>query len=311
MSYKWSFIALVSLLLLGVGFDFAFNAYLQTTVLLLLINCIAALSLNLINGVTGQFSLGHAGFMALGAYTSAYVSTQLSSLPALLVISLTTILGGLVAAGAGFLVGQPSLRLKGDYLAIVTLGFGEIIRVAFLNMDFVGGPRGFSGFPSLGEFLTTYGFVTLWLVITFMIMQRVLYSPLGRKLLSVREDEIAAENMGVNTTSTKVISFMISSFFAGVAGALFAHVNQYISPSNFTFLLSVNVVIMVVLGGLGSFVGSLIAAALITVLPEFLRPLQNYTGIDLRMVIYSLILILMMLLKPQGLLGDRNVKLNS
>lgn len=311
MSYKWSLIALISLLLLGVGFDFIFNAYLQTTILLLLINCIAALSLNLINGVTGQFSLGHAGFMALGAYTSAYVSTQLNSLPVLLTITLTTILGGLVAAMAGFLVGQPSLRLKGDYLAIVTLGFGEIIRVAFLNMDFVGGPRGFSGFPALGEFLTSYGFVAIWLVITFMVMQRVLHSPLGRKLLSVREDEIAAENMGVNTTSTKVISFMISSFFAGVAGALFAHVNQYISPSNFAFLLSVNVVIMVVLGGLGSFVGSLIAAALITVLPEFLRPLQNYTGIDLRMVIYSLILIFMMLLKPQGLLGDRNVKLNS
>lgn len=309
MSYKWSAIFLIIILSLGFAFNQLFNAYLQTTILLLLVNCIAALSLNLINGVTGQFSLGHAGFMALGAYTAAVVSMQLQYIPTLLAVTIATITGGLVAAAAGFLVGQPSLRLKGDYLAIVTLGFGEIIRVALLNIEYVGGPRGLSGIPSAGGFFASYSFVSIWLVISFVFMHRVLYSPLGRKLLSVREDEIAAENMGVNTTSTKVMSFMISSFFAGIAGALFAHVNQYISPSNFTFLISVNVVIMVVLGGLGSFTGSLIAATFLTILPEFLRPLQNWTGVDLRMVIYSVILILIMLIRPQGLLGDRNVKL--
>lgn len=311
MSYKWSLIFLVVLLVLGAAFDFLFNPYLQTTVLLLLVNSIAALSLNLINGVTGQFSLGHAGFMALGAYTSSYLSMQLLNWPPLIALTLTTIAGGLMAAGAGYLVGQPSLRLKGDYLAIVTLGFGEIIRVALLNMDFVGGPRGMSGIPGFGEFMTSYSVLALWVVFTAVVMHRILYSPMGRKLLSVREDEIAAESMGVNTTSTKVVSFMISSFFAGVSGALLAHVNQFISPSNFTFLLSVNVVIMVVLGGLGSFTGSFIAAIFLTVLPEFLRSLQSYTGVDLRMVIYSAILILIMLLRPKGLLGDRNVKLNT
>lgn len=297
-------------ILLGLIFNFAVNGYVQLTLLLLLINCIVALSLNLVNGLTGQFSLGHAGFMAIGAYTSAYASQNWMFLPSeysLIALFVFTLLAGVFAAIAGFIVGQPSLRLKGDYLAIVTLGFGEIIRVVLLNLDFLGGARGLSGIQNLGSFISSFIYISLWLLISFFVLWRLIHSAPGRSFLSVREDEIAAESMGVNTTKAKVQSFMISSFFAGVAGSLMAHVTQYISPASFSFLTSVNAVIMVVLGGMGSFSGSLIAAALITITPELLRPIQEITQIDLRMVIYSLALILVMVLRPKGLFGDREI----
>jgi branched-chain amino acid transport system permease protein len=209
-----------------------------------------------------------------------------------------------MAAFAGLLVGLPSLRLKGDYLAIVTLGFGEIIRVALLNMDFLGGPRGYSGIPAFSSFITGFLFSSFWVLLCFFTIWRVMRSSHGRGFLSVREDEIAAEAMGINTTRMKVRAFVLSSFFAGTAGALFAHITSYINPSSFTFLQSVNAVIMVVLGGMGSMTGSLVAAVIVTVLPEALRPLQELTGIDLRMVIYSLALILVMILRPKGIFGE-------
>jgi branched-chain amino acid transport system permease protein len=309
-AFKAPFLSLIALLVIGFVFEFGVNAYIQLIMLFIVVNTILAMSLNLVNGYTGQFSLGHAGFMAIGAYTSAYLSTQFPLFVgplAFVGIGITTVFGGLLAAFAGYLVGLPSLRLKGDYLAIVTLGFGEIIRVALLNIDSLGGPRGLSGIPSLPNFFTSYAYCVVWALICFFVIWRLVHSSHGRGFLSVREDEIAAEAMGINTTQMKVRAFVLSSFFAGVAGALFAHITNYISPSSFTFLMSVNAVIMVVLGGMSSMTGSITAAIFITVMPEALRSLQEITGVDLRMVIYSLMLILMMILRPKGLFGEHEI----
>lgn len=306
-SFKGPLTALLILIACGFGLDFVLNGYIKLIILFISVNCLLAMSLNLINGYTGQFSLGHAGFMAIGAYTAAALSTKLHLLPENLIILqnlIYIVIAGFAAALAGFLVGLPSLRLKGDYLAIVTLGFGEIIRVTLLNMDSVGGPRGLSGIPSFGTFPISFSIASLWLVICFYTIYRIMNSSHGRGFLSVREDEVAAEAMGINTTKMKVTSFVISSFFAGIAGALFAHFTNFINPSSFTFLQSVNAVIMVVLGGMGSMTGSIVAAIIVTILPEALRPLQQLTGVDLRMIIYSLLLILMMLLRPQGIFGN-------
>lgn len=299
-------IAFASLVVLGMILLFGTDAYIQLTATLVLVNIILAMSLNLLNGYTGQFSLGHAGFMAVGAYTSVFVSAKLPLFQgelAWLNFFYSVYLAGLLSAGFGFLLGQPSLRLKGDYLAIVTLGFGEIIRVALLNMDFLGGARGWGGYPVFPNFIVGWSFACIWILVTFFTIWRLMRSSFGRGFLSVREDEVAAAAMGIDTTETKVRSFILSAFFAGVAGALYAHFNNYISPNSFGFLLSVNGVIMVVLGGMGSMTGSIVAAILISILPEGLRFLQEFTGVDLRMVIYSLMLILMMLLRPKGLFG--------
>lgn len=303
-TFKHPLIALVVLLVLGVVLDFGFNAYIQLLALYVIINTIMAMSLNLVNGFTGQFSLGHAGFMAIGAYVSAFLSTQYPFFATPFGILLTSVGGGLLAAFAGWLVGLPSLRLKGDYLAIVTLGFGEIIRVALLNMESLGGARGISGIPSFPNFYVSFVYSSAWALICFFVIWRLVHSSHGRGFLSVREDEIAAQAMGINTTQMKVRAFVLSSFFAGVAGSLFSYVTNFISPSTFTFLLSVNAVIMVVLGGMGSMTGSIAAAFFITVMPEVLRSLQEVTGVDLRMVIYSLLLILVMILRPKGLFGE-------
>ncbi len=313
-------ISFLVLMVLGLILNFGFNAYIQLTVLFILVNCMMAMSLNLVNGYTGQFSLGHAGFMAIGAYFSAYASLNFPVLPGVLSILSFTIyafIGGSLAALFGYIVGLPSLRLKGDYLAIVTLGFGEIIRVALQNLEFLGGARGLSGIPSLPQinlgaivldrFIVSYAFAIFWILVCFFVIWRMMKSSHGRSFLSVREDEIAAEAMGVNTTKTKVRAFVISSFFAGTAGAMFAHITNYISPASFTFLLSVNAIIMVVLGGMGSMSGSICAALFITILPEALRSLKDFTGVDLRMVIYSLSLILVMLLRPQGMFGEEEI----
>lgn len=316
---KAPFFSLLGMLAFGLIINLGLNSYIQLMVLFILINAILAISLNLVNGYTGQFSLGHAGFMAVGAYFSAYASTKWMIFPpelSMLGFFVITFLSGLVAAGFGYLVGQPSLRLKGDYLAIVTLGFGEIIRTGLFNMDFLGGARGYSGIPALPDTLSasfnsgrivTYLYCSIWFLIAFFFIWRVCKSSYGRSFLSIREDEIAAEAMGVNSTKVKVRAFVLSSFFAGVAGSLFAFVNSYISPGTFTFLLSINAVIMVVLGGMGSMSGSIAAAIFITLLPEGLRDLQEFTGIDLRMVIYSLTLILVMIIRPKGLFGNKEI----
>lgn len=318
LSAPW--VSFLGLLLLGAVVEQVFDAFVQFLIMLLLVNMVLGLSLNLINGITGQFSLGHAGFMAIGAYTSAFVAEilygQLGSFEGPLqypIFMALAAVGGLAAAAAGYIVGLPSLRLRGDYLAIVTLGFGEIIRVVLLNTEAVGGARGFYDIKGpvdweigplmISRFLGSYMIALFWVLVCFYTLWRVMDSGPGRAFLSVRDDELAAEAMGINTTQTKVRSFMVSSFFAGVAGSLFAHYVAYLNPSTFTFTKSVDAVIMVVLGGMGSLTGSMIAAGVVTLLPEILRPLQEITGVDLRMVIYSLLLILLMILKPTGLLG--------
>lgn len=273
------------------------------------INIILAVSLNLINGHTGQFSMGHAGFMSIGAYTSALLTLNFQSqvqghsmLETLLFVS-ALIVGGLVSSVMGVIVGLPSLRLRGDYLAIVTLGFGEIIRVILLNIDYVGGARGLPGIAKYSSFGWIYTFV----IITVFFSWRIIHSSYGRSFLSVREDEIAAEAVGVPTTQAKVKAFVIGAFFSGLAGGLFAHDLQYLNPPIFDFNRSFEVIIMVVLGGMGSISGAVIAAIILTVLKEALRPLQALTGIDLRMVIYSLMLIVLMLVKPNGLMGKSEI----
>jgi branched-chain amino acid transport system permease protein len=263
------------------------------------INIILAVSLNLINGYTGQFSLGHAGFMAVGAYTAAMITNQFGELNAFAsgAIFLTALLaGGLTAAVAGLLVGIPTLRLRGDYLAIVTLGFGEIIRVIFQNMQSVGGARGLSVMHGWTNFFWAFGFAA----VTVYVVTALVHSTYGRGFVAVRDDEIAAAAMGINPTKYKVTAFVIGAFFAGIAGGLYAHSKQFLTPGGFGFMESISIVVMVILGGMGNTVGVIIAAILLTLLPEFLRPIAEY-----RMIIYSLLLIILMLTRPQGLFSLR------
>jgi branched-chain amino acid transport system permease protein len=287
----------------------AINPYFYRILVLSGLNVILALSLNLVNGVTGQFSIGHAGFMAVGAYTSAAFTVY--AVPALAggrapegaaaaaLFLVAILIGGLLAAVAGFLVGLPSMRLRGDYLAIVTLGFGEIIRVAILNIDAVGGARGFAGIPQR----TNLGWVLAGAIVTFMVIRNLIRSYHGRALLAIREDEIAAEALGVPTTRYKVTAFVISAFFAGAAGALFSHYT-YLHTNSFTFMKSIEVIVMVVLGGMGSLTGSILGAVLLTALPEALR----FASAD-RLIIYSALLIVLMIARPQGILGHREFSL--
>ena len=278
------------------------------------INVTLAVSLNLVNGFTGQFSMGHAGFMSVGGYVAAYITTSAQSSPAItswiasvgpwgqtLLFIAALYAGGLAASLAGYIVGLPTLRLKGDYLAIVTLGFGEIIRVLILNIDAIGGPRGMPNIPPY----STFGWVYTVVVVTVFCVWRLVNSSHGRGFLAVREDEIAAEAMGVNTTKVKVQAFVLGAFFAGVAGGLFGHYLRYLNPQTFDFNRSFEIIIMVVLGGMGSITGSVVAAVFLTVIREALRPLQEITRLDFRMVIYSLMLIVLMLTRPNGLFGMR------
>jgi branched-chain amino acid transport system permease protein len=268
------------------------------------ISIIMAVSLNLINGYTGQFSLGHAGFMAVGAYTSAVITNQFGGLNVVLAngIFLAALLaGGLAAAVAGLLVGIPTLRLRGDYLAIVTLGFGEIIRVILQNMNAVGGARGLSVAHSWTNLFWTFGFAA----VTVYVVAALVNSTYGRGFIAVHDDEIAAEAMGINTTKYKVTAFVIGAFFAGIAGGLYAHSTQFLTPGGFGFMQSITFVVMVILGGMGNTVGVILAAILLTLLPEGLRVLAgvNHLGWigNTRMIIYSLLLIVLMLTRPQGL----------
>jgi branched-chain amino acid transport system permease protein len=273
-----------------------FNRYYLSVVFDVGINVILAVSLNLINGHTGQFSLGHAGFMAVGGYTAASVTIAASkSLPPSLmpvVFLLALILGGLMAAAAGLAVGVPTLRLRGDYLAIVTLGFGEIIRVVLQNMESVGAASGLKGIPGLTTFFWTWSLAAL----TTYVVTCLVNSTYGRGFIAVHDDEIAAGAMGVNPVRYKVTAFVFGAFFAGIAGGLYAHHKQFLSPTGFDFLKSIDIVVMVILGGMGRTAGVIIAAILLTLLPEFLRGFAEY-----RMILYSLLIIILMITRPQGL----------
>ncbi|HEU4523346.1 MAG TPA: branched-chain amino acid ABC transporter permease, partial [Thermoanaerobaculia bacterium] len=293
--------------------------YYHHVIVMMGINIILAVSLNVINGHAGQFSLGHAGFMAVGAYSAAFLTFYYFG-PLVFrmaegpnrwlaqngLLLMAVVAGGLASAAAGYIVGLPSLRLRGDYLAIVTLGFGEIIRVVILNIDAIGAARGMSGIPPWSSFFWVFFFA----ILTIVIARRLVRSSVGRAFLAIREDQIAAEAMGVDTTKYKVKAFMIGSCLAGMAGALFAHYTPaYLNPTMFTFIKSFEVVAMVVLGGLGSISGAVLAAVLLTFLPEGLREVKDYIpgGRDPRMVIYALMLIILMLTRPQGLLGRREL----
>ncbi|MDB5104980.1 MAG: hypothetical protein JWP91_2669 [Fibrobacteres bacterium] len=274
------------------------------------INIILAVSLNLTNGIAGQFSIGHAGFFAVGAYVAASVSyyggsairAAVSFIPPMgqdaVVLLIALAAAALATALAGLIVGIPSLRLRGDYLAIVTLGFGEIIRVLILNIDAVGGARGFSGIPKLSNFFWVY----LMAVATVVTVWNLVRSTYGRAFLAIRENEIAAQAMGIDVTRHKVLAFVIGSMFAGMAGCLFGHYTMYLHTNSFTFVKSFEIIIMIAIGGLGSIEGAVLGAVLLTVLPEAFRGFDSY-----RMIIYSLALILIMIYRPQGILGQKSL----
>ena len=272
------------------------DGYYAGILIFVCINVILATSLNLISGITGQLCLGHAGFMAIGAYASAIISTKLE-----MNFFLAVLVGGIVAAAFSLLVGIPTLKLKGDYFAITTLAFGEIIRVLLLNFDYVGGARGFTGIPMK----TTFTVAFIAMALTVIAVRNIAKSSQGRAMISIRENEIAAEAMGVNTTKYKIMAFVIAAFFAGVAGALYAHNTSYIAPSSFDFMKSVEIVTFVVFGGMGSLTGGIVATGVLTYLPEILRDFAEY-----RMIIYSLALIILMIFRPQGLLGTKEINLD-
>jgi branched-chain amino acid transport system permease protein len=329
-----SLAALLVFSLLGESLVITRYAYYYDIFINIGINIILAVSLNLVNGYTGQFSLGHAGFMAVGAYAAASWSNHLdpfilnllggpqNGLATNIALLLSMSFGGLLAAIAGIAVGIPSLRLKGDYLAIVTLGFGEIIRTAILNTDFLGAARGLRVTGNYTNFFWTFGTAAVAIYVVLSMVN----STFGRGFLTVRDDEIAAEAMGINSTRYKVLAFVVGALFAGMAGALFGHFTLFLTPEGFNFFKSVDVVVMVILGGMGSTTGVIVAAILLTILPELLRALAHtdfiatsQTAIEAvlkihlpplqgllenRLILYSVLLITMMLTRPQGLFGD-------
>jgi len=271
------------------------------------INIILAVSLNLINGYTGQFSLGHAGFMAVGAYTAAALTKfggphllpmlgGENSFTTSILFFVALVLGGLMAAIAGLFVGVPSLRLKGDYLAIVTLGFGEIIRVIFRNIESLGGSLGLTSIPPYTNFFWVFSFAA----VTVFVVTCMVNSTYGRGFIAVHDDEVDAEAMGLNATKYKIIAFVIGAFFAGTAGGIYGHFKLSIDPKGFDFIKSIEIVVMVILGGMGNTIGVILAAILLTLLPEFLREFAQY-----RMILYSLLLVILMLTRPQGLFTPR------
>ena len=300
---------LASVVALGIALNFFTNSYIQALFISFMINAIMALSLNFITGLADQFSLGHAGLMAIGAYTSAVLNKEFLG-GEWFMIPVGVIAGALVAAVAGYLISLPSFKLKGDYLAIVTLGMAEIVRVVLLNWDHVGGPRGYNAITKFPEFLLAFGFAAILLTFTFLTMYRLKFSWFGRNLWAINEDDIAAEVMGLNVAKTKRRAFIISSFFAGLGGGFYSHHLGYISPGSFGFIISVQILIFAVLGGLGSLSGSIIAAFILTFLPELLRSLPT-GSVDLRMIIFPILLILMMILRPQGIMGRKELSLSA
>lgn len=264
------------------------------------VNIMMTLSLNVVNGFTGQFSIGHAGFMSLGAYGSAIITTLIlkpSVIPASMeipVFLLSLLVGGLVAAMVGYLIGLPTLKLKGDYLAIVTLAFGEIVRAGLRLIEPIGAARGMIGVPNYANLAWIFLFVAL----TLFFVRNIIYSRFGRAWIAIRDNEIAAEAMGIDSTRYKIISFTFSAFIAGVAGGLYAHVVSFIQPDTFSFVKSSDLLVFLYAGGSGSLTGSIVGALLLTSLPEALRFLASW-----RLVIYALVLVIVMLYSPKGITG--------
>ena len=320
--------ALLAIYGLQLGVEAGFTEYVQRIILLAGINVILAVGLNLINGTTGQFSIGHAGFMAVGAYGTAFVGVQLAgpvhaalgsgAFSDALVFNLALLAGALFAGIFGLIVGMPSLRLRGDYLAVVTLGFGEIIRILFNNATFLGSATGYSGDdPSGLPAYTNFFWVFAWVAAIVILIHNLTFSQTGRSLTAIREDEIAAEAMATPTTRLKVTAFAISAATAGIAGGLhvrkqaardagrgglFAHMQAGVRPEDFRFERSIDMVVMIIVGGLGSISGAILGGIFVAVSLELMRDLQQY-----RLVLYALLLIVIMIVRPQGLLGAREL----
>lgn len=319
----WLLAALVGSMVLG-WFQDSIDLYFVDVMMRIGINITLAVSLNLINGHTGQFSLGHAGFMAVGAYSSAALTMFAGPhfLPPHAPVIITgawflfaLVTGGIVAALAGALVGAPSLRLKGDYLAIVTLGFGQIIAVVLRNIEPLGGALGLNGIRAWTNLFWVFSAAA----ITVYVVGAMVNSTYGRGFLATHDDEVAAEAMGVNTTRYKIVAFLIGAFFAGIAGGLYGHFTLTINPKGFDFTRSIEIVVMVIVGGMGNTPGVVMAAILLTLLPEGLRSLAGFsvpwpgraTPLSLRWIgesrplLYSILLIVLMLARPQGLFAWR------
>jgi branched-chain amino acid transport system permease protein len=275
------------------------DAYIAQIITLGGVNAILAVSVNTITGITGQLSIGQAGFMALGAYGAIFFNLDMG-----LPLPIAVLLAGLVTAFIGFIIGFPTLKLSGDYLAIVTLGFGEIIRVILVNLKVISGGANGRRFTTLLAIYPDISFctVTTVLVAILILLQNLLRSSYGRAILAVREDEIAANANGIGVFRYKMLGFVIASFIAGIGGSLFAMVVGFVKPDVASFSKSIDYLIFVVLGGMGSMTGSVLAAYVLTYLQEFLRFLQDY-----RLLIYPLILIFVMLFRPQGLLGMKEL----
>lgn len=316
--FAWCLLG-VALVVAGNALNGSMNDYVQDMVRQCGIAVILAVSLNIVNGLTGQFSIGHAGFMSVGAYTGASV-TYFASVrlghgqePGFGWMIVAMLCGGGAAAVCGYLVGVPSLRLRGDYLAIVTLGFGEIIRVVLENagdissrLNYMGGATGFTGVDGsyMVPRLATFPVVVVAAVLVILVARNLKFSGHGLAFMSIREDEIAADAMGVNTTQIKVAAFVLAAFLAGIGGALYAH-SLFFQPKTFNFILSINYVVMIVLGGTGSITGAALAGVILTALPEYLKHIQDQIHFkdEYRLVVYALMLVLMMILRPAGVFG--------
>ncbi len=296
----WVGAGLILALAWGLPASGALNPYVVQILMYVGINMILTLSLNLVNGYMGEFSVGHAGFMGIGAYVASILTVAVLprawtavAFPAVLIC------GGAAAALAGLVVAYPSFRTRGDYLAIVTLAFNMIVKSVLENISSLGGPRGYLGMPRL----TTLFWVAAWVMFTVWMLRNLVYSNFGRGITAIREDEVAANLTTVDTRRLKLYAFLISAFFAGVAGGLYAHLLQFINPRSFSILKSTDMLVMVYLGGVGSLTGSLLGAVIFTVLMELLRPLGLW-----RWVIGPLMLVLLMIFRPQGLMGFKEAR---
>ena len=297
------------------------NAYVQLILMYIGINIILSVSLNLVNGYMGEFSVGHAGFMAVGAYVTSILNVWLftespvfgppllSPSSAVFLFPVTLLAGGVAAAVAGLLVAVPSFKTRGDYLAIITLAVNYIVKSSIENIQPIGGARGFMGMRNVigsMQAVLNLPWNLIWVFLcvgaTVWIIQRLVNSTYGKGIIALRDDEIAAEIMGVNTGRMKIVAFMLSSGLAGVAGGLFAHVLGYINPGTFTIMKSTEVLVMVYLGGMGSLSGSVLSAIALTIALEVFRPLQL-----VKWVVLPLLLILLMIFRPEGIMGHREL----
>lgn len=296
-------LALIAVIIYVVIFSLAqfgvLSRHTQSLLVPIGVNIILAVSLNLTVGFLGELTLGHAGFMSVGAYAGC-LFTIYCNLPVWIEFPLALIIGGLVAAIFGVIIGIPALRLNGDYLAIVTLAFGEIIRSVLNNVKFTGGAGGLKGIDKTSNFTIAY----ILVILTLTVITNVVHSRHGRAIMAIRDNIIAAQSVGINIVYYKLVAFVGAAFFAGVAGVLYGHNLGILKPSTFDFNKSIEILVIVVLGGMGNITGSVIAAIIITLLPEVLRDLADY-----RMLIYSIALIVMMLFSSNPTLVEFRKKI--